>query len=223
MEQPCYKCGQTVDEGIAFCPHCSAPQIRVVIAEPAPQPLAFAGTADSHDSESLPASQTIPVLVVPMRWSQALKPCALAALVASILMMLKLIVPLIAVVGAGFFAVVFYRRNCPGVMVRAGSGARLGALCGLFCFGMTAVLGALRVVILHESGEIRRIMLENLDQAAARYTDPQFQPTLEFFRSQSGLVFMMISLLIFILLTFLLLGTVGGALGAAILGRRDKP
>ena len=41
MEQPCYKCGQTVEEGIPFCPHCSAPQIRVVVAEPAPPPLAI--------------------------------------------------------------------------------------------------------------------------------------------------------------------------------------
>lgn len=221
MEQPCYKCGQTVEEGVAFCPHCAAPQIRVVMAEPAPVPLAFAG-GSTQDSDTLPASQTLPVLAVPIQWSQALKPCALAALVASVLMILKLMAPLIAVVGAGFFAVVFYRHNCSGVMVRAGSGARLGALCGLFCSGITCVLGALRVVFLHESGEIRRTMLEGVEQAAARYTDPQFQPTVEFLRSPSGLALMMIFLLIFGLLTFLLLGTLGGALGAAIVGRRGK-
>src|SRR5208282_6050867 len=150
MEQPCYKCGQTVEEGVAFCPHCSAPQIRVVLAEPAPPPLASAGAATAQDSDELPASQTLPVLAIPIQWSQALKPCALAALVASVLMVLKLMAPIVAVVGAGFFAVVFYRRNCPGVTVGVGFGARLGALCSLFCSGMTAVLGALRVVVLHE-------------------------------------------------------------------------
>jgi hypothetical protein len=220
MEQTCYKCGQTVEQGVPFCPHCSAPQIRVVIAEPAPPPLAFA--AASQDSAVLPASQTVPVLALPMQWSQALKPCALAALVASAAMVLKLVAPLIAVVGAGFFAVAFYRRNCPGVMVRTGSAARLGALCGLLCSGMTAVLAAVRVIVLNETGEIRRTMLDSLQQAAARYSDPQVQPTLEFLRSPTGLVFMMAFLLIFAMLTFLLLGTIGGALASATLGRRDK-
>lgn len=222
MENPCYKCGQTVEEGIPFCPHCSAPQIRVVIAEPAPPPLAFASATTSPDAAALPASQTIPVLAVPMHWSQTLRPCALAAVVASVTMVLKLMVPIIAVAGAGFFAVALYRRNCPAALMGAGFGARIGALCGLFCSGMTAVLAALRVVILHETDEIRRTMLDSLQQAAARYSDPQMQPTLEFLRSPGGLVLMMVFLLIFGFLTFLVLGTLGGALGGSVLGRRDK-
>jgi hypothetical protein len=66
------------------------------------------------------------------------------------------------------------------------------------------------------------MMLDSLQQVAARYSDPQAQPTLEFLRSPAGLVFMMVFLLIFVFLTFLLLGTLGGALGAATLGRNDK-
>jgi hypothetical protein len=222
MEQSCYKCRQAVEEGIPFCPHCAAPQIRVVIAEPAP-PLAFAAAAsESQDSTVLPASQTVPVLALPMQWSQALKPCALAALVASVAMVLNLMAPLIAVVGAGFLAVAFYRRNSPGLMVRAGAGARLGALCGFLCSAMTAVLGALRVIVLHEGEEIRHMMLDIVQQNAARYSDPQFQPTLEFMRSPAGVIFMMVFLMIIGFLAFLLLGTLGGALGGAILGRRDR-
>jgi len=118
MEQPCYKCGQTVEEGIPFCPHCSAPQIRVVIAEPAPQPLAFSpASTTSRDSVVLPASQTVPVLALPMQWSQAFKPCALAALVASILMSLGLH-PLVAMISVGFLAVVLYRQRQPGIMIK---------------------------------------------------------------------------------------------------------
>jgi len=222
MEQSCYKCGQTVEEGVPFCPHCSAPQIRVVIAEPTPPPLAFASATTPQDAAVLPASQTVPVLALPMQWSQALRPCALAALVASVAMVLKLTAPLIAVVGAGFFTVALYRRNITNGGVRAGFGARLGALCGLFCSGMTAVLGALRVVVLHQTEEIRRNMLEGFQLAAVRYSDPQSQSTLEFLRSPSGLVVMMMFLLILGCLTFVLLGTIGGALGAATLGRRDK-
>jgi hypothetical protein len=222
MEQPCYKCGQTVEQGVPFCPHCSAPQIRVVIAEPAPPPLAFAAATTSQDSAVLPASQTVPVLALPMQWSQALKPCALAALVASVAMVLKLMAPLIAVVGAGFFAVAFYRRNTPGIAFGTGAGARLGVLCGLFCSAMTAALGALRLVLLHEGGEIHKFLLDMIQQTAMRYPDPQHQADLELLRSPTGLVAMMIFILIAGFVLFLILGALGGALGGAILNRRER-
>jgi len=221
MEQPCYKCGQTVEEGIAFCPHCSAPQIRVVIAEPAPPPLEFTA-ASSQDSAVLPASQTVPLLALPMQWSQAFRPCALAALIASVAMVTKLIAWPIAITGAGFLAVAFYRGNNPGVIVHAGAGARIGALCGLLCSAMTAVLVALRVAVLHEGPEIRRLMLDAIQQSSARYSDPQIQPKLDLVRSPTGLIFMMALLLVFGFITFLLLGTLGGGLGATLLGRRDR-
>lgn len=221
MEQLCYKCRQVVEEGIPFCPHCSAPQIRVVIADPPLSP-AFAAAAASQESAPMPASKTVPVLALPMQWSQTVRPCALAALVASVAMILKLVVPLIAVLGAGFFAVALYRRNNPGVMVRASSGARLGGLCGFLCSAITAVLGALRVAVLREGEQIRHTMLEIVQQNAPRYSDPKYQPALEFLRSPAGLVFMMVFLLIVTFLIFLILGTLGGALGGTILGRRDR-
>jgi hypothetical protein len=69
---------------------------------------------------------------------------------------------------------------------------------------------------------IRRLMLDAVQQTAARYSDPQFQVTLDFLRSPAGLVFMMAFLLILGLLTFLFLGVVGGALGGVVLGHRDR-
>lgn len=221
MEQPCYKCRQPVEEGIAFCAHCGAPQIRVVLPEPAPLAVAADG-ATAIGVAPLPASDTTPVLAVPMMWSRAIGPCAMAALLASAAMVLKLMVPLIAALAAGFLAVAFYRRRNPEVPVNAGSGARLGALCGLLCFGMTSVFEALAVAILNKGDEIRRTMLDAIQQTAARYPGPQFQPALDFMRSPGGLVFMMVFALIFGFLVFLLLGTAGGALGGVMLGRRNR-
>jgi len=157
-----------------------------------------------------------------MPWSRTLKPCALAALIASLLMAMGLY-PLVALPSAGFLAVVFYRQRQPGSTLRAGVGARLGAISGFFFFGMSTALLTLRVIILHEGGEFRRKLLEQVQQAAARYPDPQYQAGLDFFRSPAGLVFMVVFLLIFLFLVCLILGTLGGALGGAILGRRDKP
>jgi len=218
MEQPCYKCGQMVDEGRVFCPHCRAPQIRVVLAGPA---AAMAATSPVQQGE-LPASETVPVIAVPMRWDQAAQPCAVAAFIAAVGMALQLIVPVIAAVGAGFLAVALYRRRNPEIAIHARTGARLGAICGFFCSGMTAILAALRVAILHEGGKIRTVLLDALQQQAGRYSDPEFQATLDFFRSPTGLVLMLVFFFIAGMIILILLGMLGGALGGASLGRRDR-
>ena len=220
MDQPCYKCGQSLEEGRPFCPHCAAPQIRVLVAEPisTAMPLADAAT----EGVALPASETMPVLALPMQWSQSAQPCALAALIAAFAMVLKLMVPLVATIGAGFLAVAFYRRRNPELAMNARTGMRLGALCGLFCSGMTAILAAIRVAILREGGDIRNALLDIVRQTAARYPDPQFQAALDFWRSPAGLMFMLAVLLIFALLVFVLLGGLGGALAGSVLGRRDR-
>jgi len=217
MEQPCYKCGQEVDEGRVFCPHCKAPQIRVVLAGPA---AAIPATSPVQQGE-LTASETVPVIAVPMRWNQAAQPCAVAAFIAALGMVLRLIVPVIAAIGAGFLAVALYRRRNPEIAVHARAGARLGAISGFFCAGITAILGTLRVAILHEGGKIRAFLLDTVQQAG-RNPDPDLQASLDFFRSPTGLALMLVFLFILVLIVLILLGMLGGALGGAGLGRRDR-
>jgi hypothetical protein len=221
MEQSCYKCRQAVEEGTAFCPHCSAPQIRVVIAEPA-APLAYAAAgAESQDSTALPASQIVPVLALPMQWSQALRPCALAALVASLLMSLGLN-PFVAMFSVGFLAVVFYRQSQRGIMIKTSSGAALGALGGLLWFAMSSIFEALVVIFLHKGPELRNELLAKIQQAASQTSDPQVVAVFERFKTQGGLEFLMLMGLVFAFLASIALGSLGGALGGAILGRRDR-
>jgi len=220
MDQPCYKCGQAVDEGVPFCPHCTAPQIRVIIAEPVLSPAsASVGLQGSPAAADRPL---VPAIAVPASWSLYAQPCALAALVAAVAMVAKLVVPVIAVFGAGFLAVAFYRRRAPETAIHAKVGARLGAVCGFFCFAMTSILESTAVLVLHQGGEIRRIMTDAIQQTASRYPDPQFQQTLDFMRSPGGMVFMMVFFLIFALAAFLVLGMLGGALGGAVFGRRNR-
>ena len=221
MEQSCYKCRQAVQEGTAFCPHCSAPQIRVVTAEPA-APLAYAAAgAESQDSTALPASQIVPVLALPMQWSQALRPCALAALVASLLMSLGLN-PFVAMFSVGFLAVVFYRQSQRGIMIKTSSGAALGALGGLLWFAMSSIFEALVVIFLHKGPELRNELLAKIQQAASQTSDPQVVAVFERFKTQGGLEFLMLMGLVFAFLASIALGSLGGALGGAILGRRDR-
>ena len=217
MDQPCYKCGQVVEEGRVFCPHCRAPQIRVLVADPVT--VAASGPAQQA---SLTASETVPVIAVPMRWDQAAQPCAVAALIAALGMVFRLIHPIIAVVGAGFLAVALYRRRNPEIVVRVRTGARLGAICGFFCAGMTAMFAALRVAILHEGGPIRADLVKAIDQQVALHSDPQSLTVLNFLRSPAGLLLFLVFVLIVSMIMLILLGMLGGALGGAGLNRRDR-
>src|SRR5579864_1332993 len=101
MEQPCYKCGQPVEEGIPFCPHCSAAQIRVIVAESAPSPVAAADPSPTPDGTAV--FPMVQGASLPLRGSPLLKSCALAALVACVLVVLGLNL-LVAMIGAGFLS-----------------------------------------------------------------------------------------------------------------------
>jgi hypothetical protein len=212
-----------MEEGRPFCPHCAAPQIRVLIAEPAGATVpSIEAAAISDMSAGLPASQTVPVLAVPMQWSQALKPCTLAAGVASLLMLLGLN-PFVGMVSVGFLAVVFYRQGRPGASIRPGTGARLGALSGLICFAMASIVEAMLVLVLHKGAEIRQALLAAINQAAARTSDAQALAMFEHFRSPEGLEFLMVFGLLFGLVAAIVLSALSGALGGAVLGPRRKP
>ncbi len=212
-----------MEEGRPFCPHCGAPQIRVLIAEPAGATISTAeAAAIPQMSASLPASQTVPVLAVPMEWSQALKPCTLAAGVASLLMLLGLN-PFVGMVSVGFLAVVFYRQGRPQASIRPGTGARLGALSGLICFAMASIVEAMLVLVLHKGAEIRQALLAAINQAAVRTSDAQALAMFEHFRSPEGLEFLMVFGLLFGLVAAIVLAALSGALGGAVLGPRRKP
>lgn len=212
-----------MEEVRPFCPHCGAPQIRVLIAEPAGATIPTAEAAAIPQlSASLPASQTVPVLAVPMQWSQALKPCTLAAGVASLLMLLGLN-PFVGMVSVGFLAVVFYRQLRPQASIRPGTGARLGALSGLICFAMASIVEAMLVLVLHRGAEIRQALLTAINQAAARTADAQALAMFEHFRSPEGLEFLMVFGLLFGLIAAIVLSALSGALGGAVLGPRRKP
>jgi len=219
MEQPCYKCGQPVEQGIAFCPHCGAPQIRVVLPEPLP--LAVAADGAEAGAATLPASHTVPVLAIPMRWSDALKPCALAALIATILMMLGLN-PFVAMVCVGFLAVVFHRQKRPEVPVNATNGAGLGVLGGLLWFALSSIFGALVVIFLHQGGEIRTQLIQKIQQTAAQTQDVQVKAMFERLQSPDGLELLIVMGLILAFISSIVLAGFGGALGGIILGRRNR-
>src|SRR4051812_25940291 len=98
VEHNCYKCNAPVEEGITFCPQCSAPLIRVSLPEapdlsPAPSPVGITSG---------------------IQWSRALGPTAMAGFIASILMLFPLGAFGLGMILAGVLSVVFYRWRNPG-------------------------------------------------------------------------------------------------------------
>ncbi|MGB8914970.1 MAG: hypothetical protein WCC85_22025, partial [Candidatus Sulfotelmatobacter sp.] len=69
---------------------------------------------------------------------------------------------------------------------------------------------------------IRNAMLDKIQQMAARYPGAEVQPFLDFVKSPGGLEIVMTASLIFGFVALILLGGLGGALGAVLLGRRNR-
>jgi hypothetical protein len=227
MDHPCHKCGHSIADGKAFCSQCGAPQIRV--AMPEPSALSVAGNVPSNnrpiyslDPPIVSGALSGPALSAGIEWSQALRTCAIAALISALVMALGLMVPLLAGFGAGFLAVILYHRRNPAWHVSARSGAQLGAACGFFFFGMSAIFETLAVALFHTGGQVRQKMLEALQQAASRSTDPQVQAAFDRLKTPEGLAAMLILGLVVLCLVSIAAGSGAGALTGAFLGRRNR-
>lgn len=209
-----------VEEGRPFCPHCAAPLIRVLMPEPAQ--VALPGSPGAQSSSDLSSSQTVPVLALPMRWSQALKPCSLAALISMGMIMLGLY-PVVAMLAGGFLAVVFYRQGKQNLTVTTSSGSRLGALTGFLCFCTVAILSAIGAAVPEVRMKMHDQIMENFQKvAAARPPDPQLQQLLDAMKTPEGFLMMLIFFGLALLVVFLVLGALGGAVGGRIFRLRDR-
>jgi hypothetical protein len=217
MENPCYKCGQTVEEGTPFCPHCAAPQIRVVIAEP----LQTSAGLGATQNQIQPAAMHDPRMPVPLRLGSAIRASALAAFLAALTMFLGLTAPA-AALGSGFLAVAFYRWRTAG-SVRIGLGAQLGAISGTLCFGIFAAFVSLATMIPDYRSKLHEQIIDYMQKAAAsRPADPQVQALIDQIKTPEGFAMIMILASVLLFIFFIALGTLGGVLGGAVLGRRES-
>ncbi len=227
MDHPCYKCGHNVEDGKPFCSECAAPQIRVAMPEPVPIVAGRALPSEfpifSSDSPAIPSALSASALSTGIVWSTAIRVCAIAALIAALVMTLGLMVPLLAVLGAGFLAVTFYHRKNPAWSVSARSGAQIGAMCGVLFFGIAAIFETLAVALFHTGGQVRQKMLEALQQASSRSSDPQVHAAFERLKTPEGIALMLVFGLIVLFLVSIAAGSVAGALTGGFRGRRNRP
>jgi hypothetical protein len=214
VEHPCYKCGASVEDGTPFCRRCNAPQIRVAGPDLLAPAAATPEVAIEHYTSlaaPLPSS---------VEWPQAWPSAGLALLAAIFLIFLGMPAGF-GMFAAGFLCVVLYRRRCPATHLTAGMGARLGALTGTLGFGVLAVMLALWTAF-RSGKEIHDGLLNYIQQYAARSSDPHMQQVLELFNTPEGFTFIMILTLIMTLVAFTMFSSLGGAIGAFLLHRKER-
>lgn len=157
-----------------------------------------------------------------IEWSQALPAAAFAALVASILLVVPLGAFGLSMLAAGGLSVILYHRRHPEASLTPGMGARLGAVSGAMGFGIFAVVSAVATLAFGAGGQLRAAMLQAVEQSAARSSDPQAQQVVEFLKTPQGLTVILIAGMVFMFVAFLALSSLGGALGAILLRRKNR-
>jgi hypothetical protein len=212
VDHSCDKCGASLEEGVAFCPQCSAPQIRVSGREQIPE-MEVPGQAIP------PAEADIDTI----QWPHALPSAAQAGLIAAILMLIPLGGFGLGMIAAGVLSVLLYRRRVPAANLTPGMGARLGAVSGTLGFAIFSIFTAIEVALFHNGGELRADLLQAVQQSASRSSDPQAQQILEYLKSPPGLALVMTLGLMVMFGAFLIFSSLGGAIGAALLRRKHHP
>jgi len=217
VEHPCHRCGEPVEDGVAFCKKCGAPQIRVPGAasgaDSLPQPDSRINAAPSWSSEAIVGALAHPGKI---NWFQAFPLAIFAGLLEALFSLFG-----VGLLAGGFLSVALYRRRRPGT-ITAGMGARLGLVTGGLGFAIFSIIRGAGILIFHTGARLHQEMLQALDQAAARNPDPQAQAVLQYFKSPEGLTLVIALALVATFISFLLLSTLGGVLGGVTLGKKSR-
>ncbi len=202
MDHPCERCGAKIEDGRSFCPSCGAPQIRVAMEPEAPPPGASVAPPTGNR----------------LAWAHAFPAAMIAGLVAALLSLVPLLGLLFFLwfILGGAFAVSIYRRRTLAVWLPTGLGARLGAVTGVFGAAIFCILQAMQ--LLWRGDALRAAFRQALQDAAARNPDPRAQELVQRMLTPEGLAAVITLTMIMFCVAFVVLGSIGGALGASFGG-----
>ena len=209
VQRNCYRCEKPVDERAVFCPACGAPQIRVPLpsAEEEPAP-ALENEADVSSQLTTPPQPSPPVHEG-IQWKVFFSTASpLAALTGLLTFLFSPLTVVIALPLTLRRVMARYRRIHPGLL-RSGQGAGLGAFMALLSFA------AFLIFFLPTVSLNRDALLKPLRDQAARNPSPQTQQLLSWATSAQGFPVVVIWACIFILLLFITVGVISGAIMAA--------
>lgn len=174
----------------------------------------YGGTRAGHGAPESPQN---------IHWSDALPGSLLGGIIIAISWILPFAGFLLWPMAAGVLAVALYLRRRPETTVNGSAGARLGAIAGLFGFGLFAVLMAIDLVAMRGGGKLRQQMEQVIQQSAARNASPEAQAMMQRLLSPEGVASLITLVLVMFLVMFVGFGSIGGALGAKLLTKKHRP
>lgn len=230
MRRFCHRChGElTLDPAEStFCPHCGAPQLRVIEENVTATPAPAAGAPPPPHPGRL-------------RWATVITLAAIISGVAAVLMTIVFWVPQafpiawLWTVSGAVIVLGLYQRRHPDTALDAGAGARVGLVYGLLAVSTLAVLTAASGLIarygLHHMGSIDTWLTTTMHQAMEQQIQqiPANQPDAPMTADQmralfyspevrAGLSLSMLTVSAVFLIGF---STLGGAVGGLLRTRR---
>jgi hypothetical protein len=214
VEHSCYQCGASVEDGLPFCRTCRAPQIRVATAEAVVPAEMERESFSPRYSAALPSAR--------FNWPLAMRAAVLAGLAGLVLFIILPRAFALDMVTSGFLAFYFYYRQNPFSKLSAGTGALLGALSGGFATVLMAVPLSFMIFLVRSGGERRTEIMAALQDQLGRNPDPHVHEVLEHLKTPDGFTLIMIVFLIVMLILCIVLSSLGGAIGAALLRRKQR-
>jgi len=222
MQSICYRCGHPIEGQPPFCAACGAPQIRVSTPEqprdvPEQQPQDLSPV---FPQRPLPPSGGL-ALSTGIAWKDFIHVAAPLAAITGIVTVPLAPLGLFVLLPANLiWAIARYRRNRP-LAIRAGQGARMGAVMGGLSFGF--FLACFLATISLWRTQYREMMIARIHEIAAQNPDPQAQQMTQWFATPHGLIFLTAIGMGTILLAFLIIGMGSGALAIALGKARNRP
>ena len=204
VDHPCHRCHAPVPEGNAFCGQCGAPQIRV---NPASQP-------EASPQQSGGASTAPPLPPPKIVWSQALPKCAVAGFFTVFVMNLSAwfsgspLVAMLTLPMGGMFAVWIYRFNRDDARVTRKMGSALGAATGLFSAVVAGIIAGAQI----SRPDGTRLLRDAMAEQMKRNPNPEAQQMMEKLMTPEGVLVLLAIGGFFLLILFLGLCTLGGAM-----------
>jgi hypothetical protein len=211
VDHPCHQCGASVEDGRPFCPHCRAPQVRVLVAEAAETagaPSDLTASADPLDRLNYRPPAATGLFRV--------------ALQAGLLGVIANIIPLgLGMVLTGILAALLYHRAA-GHTLSSAKAARLGVMAGAIAFAASSVLTVLAIVLFHAQAQFHDMVLKAIDQRAA-ISGPEVQATLQWLHTPEGFATILAFSMIFALALSILFSAIGCVIGAVLFRERNRP
>ncbi len=223
MQRDCFRCRQPIEEQVAFCSACGAPQIRVSrpVEQPSEEPVL---PEVELTADQIAAVSGVPANLVGrsgIQWKSFARTAApMAAFTGMLTALLPALGLFVLLPVSLIVAIYIYRRTRPAPM-RGGQGARMGALMGLLSFVSFRVFFLIAISL--NQPKYREIIVNKIQEIAAQNPDQQAQQMLQWFATPDGLITFTVMFLLTILVFFLIIGMSSGALAVSLAKARNRP